>query len=156
MKFVVGLFDAVDDLGRALAALSASGLTQDRLCIIAPEAPEKSDDAVLARLPESAAQDPARVVVQPVDGGTPLRVVRGQSRACNPHTCDGRCAIDPTIVARFPHWVMGRQARQLQDQLMLGGTVLFVRVSDHLEQMAVGRTMLRHARNGVQTHDLVA
>jgi hypothetical protein len=155
IKFVVGMFDAVADLRRALEALSGVGLSCDRLCVLARETPEV-DDRQPTRLPDIAADGLSQVVVAPLDAQAPPRFVPPSTKLCGRVACDPRCAIDPELVVEFPHWIVGRQARQLEDQLMLGGTLLFVRVNDDGEQMRVGRTLLRHARNGVQTHDLVA
>jgi hypothetical protein len=155
IKFVVGLFDAVADLRRALEALSGVGLTCDRLCVLCRETLD-DEDKQPARLPDIAAAGLSQVVIAPRDAqGTP-RVVSPAIRLCGRAACNPRCSIDLELVVEFPHWIVGRQARQLEDQLMLGGTLLFVRVNDDGEQMRVGRTLLRHARNGVQTHDLVA
>lgn len=155
IKFVVGLFDAVADLRRALEALSGVGLTCDRLCVLGREALDDGDKQP-ARLPDIAADGLSQVVVAPRDAKGSPRFVSPAKKLCGRAACDPRCAIDPELVVEFPHWIVGRQARQLEDQLMLGGTLLFVRVNDDGEQMRVGRTLLRHARNGVQTHDLVA
>jgi hypothetical protein len=155
IKFVVGLFDAVSDLRRALEALVGVGLNCERLCILAAEKPDTVNGTGSGPIPAIAQEGLSQVVMTSMDAGLQSKHVP-PAALCGRQACDPACAIDPDLVAGFPSWVVGRQARQLEDQLELGGTLLFVRVADDSEQSKVGRTLLRHARNGVQTHDVVA
>lgn len=156
IRFVVGMFDAVADLRRALEALIGTGLDCERLCVLAADkATDAAMEAPRTQLPAIAEEGLSQVVMKPAEPGRPSRLMP-PTAMCGRKACDHNSAIDPELVAGFPSWVVGRQARQLEDQLELGGTLLFVRVSDDSEQSKVGRTLLRHARNGVQTHDIVA
>jgi len=156
MRFVVGLFDAAGDLRRALEALLRCGVTCERLCLLAGD--ENEDTVIQAepRLRDLAVEGLAPIILKPAGPRLTAQVLASPPKACGKNACECACAIDPALVAEFPNWVMGRQARQLEDQLMIGGTLLFVRVTDDTEQTAVGRTLLRHARNGVQTQDFMA
>jgi hypothetical protein len=156
IRFVVGLFDAVSDLRRALEALVGVGLNCERLCVLANDRKlETANDNGAGQLPAIASDGLSQVVMTSMHADATSKLVPAKA-LCGRQACDQACAIDPELVAGFPSWVVGRQARQLEDQLELGGTLLFVRVADDSEQSKVGRTLLRHARNGVQTHDIVA
>ncbi|MFZ4806365.1 MAG: hypothetical protein ACOYLQ_03840 [Hyphomicrobiaceae bacterium] len=139
-----------------MEALFRFGVTCERLCVLAVDEHEDPRTETPAKQPELALEGLAPIILKPAGPRLTAQVLASPPKACAKNACDGACAIDPELVAGFPTWVMGRQARQLEDQLMIGGTLLFVRVNDDNEQTAVGRTLLRHARNGVQTHDFMA
>lgn len=160
VRFVVGLFDALADLRAAVEALVRGGLGCERLCVLAKTATTKpvsrasAGPAQAGALPALARDGLSLIVVKPTEPGKPPLLVSPPSTSGRAAS-DPKCAIDPELVAGFPNWVSNRQARQLEDQLELGGSLLFVRVSDAGEQTEVGRTLLRHAHSGVQTHDFV-
>lgn len=152
VRFVVGLFDAVPDLRRALDALQGAGLTCRNICVLTGTSGRTMGPAEV--LNELKGVGLSQIVVRADHPSEPSTTLSSPPEHCGLEACDPSCGIDPRLVGDFHRWAFGRQARQLEDQLQLGGSLLFVRVSDDDEQHAVGSMLLQHARNGVQTHEV--
>lgn len=156
LRLVVGLFDGLDDLRRALGDLAEEGYPSESLCVLAHEAREREAKALDQQFREASGDGLARFVVMGHNTGSVLRNGRnGASAEAYARTQrDAPRGIDLDLVRTYASWAFGRQARQLEDLLSIGGYALFVRVFEDDEQQMVGRILLDHARNGVQTHEV--
>lgn len=156
LRLVVGLFEGLDDLHRALCELAEEGYPSESLCVLAHEAREREAKALDQQFREASGDGLARFVVMGHNSGSVLRNGRneGSAEAYDRLARTDPRGIDLDLVRTYTSWAFGRQARQLEDLLSIGGYALFVRVGEDDEQQMVGRILLDHARNGVQTHEL--
>ena len=156
LKLVVGLFEGLDDLRRALGEPAEEGYPSESLCVLAHETRERETKALDQQFREATADGLARFVVMGHNTGSVLRDDRDGASAQTPPRGqrDTPRGIDLDLVRTYASWAFGRQARQLEDLLSIGGYALFVRVFEDDEQQMVGRILLDHARNGVQTHEV--
>lgn len=156
LRLVVGLFDGLQDLRRALGELAEEGYPSESLCVLTREARERAARALDQQFRDASGDGLARFVVIGHSSGFVLRNGRNATShdALLRATREVPYGIDLDLVRSFASWVFGRQARQLEALLAIGGYALFVRVGEDDEQHIVGRILLDHARNGVQTHEL--
>jgi hypothetical protein len=152
VRFVIGLYGSFDDLCRAAEAIAGLGLEECRLCAIVSGGGDPAEVEALVeqrrRAKAASGSRPGYWVDWPTDGvcGCPF-----QHQPDHPGESD---EIDPSLAVDYARWAARRLALQLTEQLQLGGALLFVRVDDDEQQVAVGSLLLRQSGNGVQTHEI--
>ena len=154
-KFAFGLFSDPSEMLLAANDLSGWGVPRDRLSlVICPEhlsfdlraAANCNSSSPLARIIASRpAATPYAWVVRLLDAAS------GESfSVADIEALDHREPLDEQV----GQWAQERPALQLHDFVCSGGGLLIVRLTSDSEQHVVCSTLLHHASQGVQTHEI--
>jgi hypothetical protein len=147
VHLVVGLFSHAEELRRALAELQAGGSRRTQIRVVAQA---DALDGALAGWPakEDGGTFGAWVVCRSVEGAPPWTFsVVGSDRVPTAEQ-------DARALLGLHHWALRRQAQQLDRHLRAGGALLLIEPCTDAEQWEACTVLLRHASDGVQTHEI--
>lgn len=151
-RLAIGLFSDARALADGLTELSAQGLASRSLCLIGlsdtmgPALWREDLDGALFRFRSLFVQvqemhGPFDAITSVASSGSLLEDLRASSTT----TADGKLGC--------MDWLSDSQLNRLKSHVGQGGLVLIVSSQTPSEQDAACRSLLKHSRHGVQTHD---